>query len=1096
MLRLAPLPSRGLIRLVPLASLLLLGQAPAGAQGLRVNGPFVRAPQTLSYVHEFCVAPGGTRVAFLANLDGGLGRWELFAAPVAEPAAYVRLSTPGASCAGPLVIGAGRVVYQEWPPGGAAGELRSVPLDGSAPSVRLSPDLGSARLYTPRLSASLQRVLFLAHSSTDRLWSAPLDGSAPAVQLGLPFVASGGVREWALTADGRTVVFSADRVTAGLVELWRAPADGSAGAVRLSGGLPVAADEGEDFALSADGSRVAFTTAWSGAGIGLYGAPLDASAAPVRLDDDEAVLSTGHAFRLTADGSTVIHESELAGSWGNVLWSVPAAGGTAVRLGAHAPGTGTFELTPDGARVVYLSSHAGNRPELYSAFLDGSPAVRLTEPRPSGSTTAPLPFVTTADSRRVLYLLDQEQSGVRELWSVPLDHAQPPVRLNGPLGANSDVTHFALAGARVVYRADEEHDERFELYAAPVSGAAPRTRTSGPLELHGDVTEFAPTRAGLRVLYLADAGPDGTFTLWSAPTAGGGAAIELSMPFEPGPVVGGVGEFAWAAGGTRLLYGAIDSLAYLAPRKGVFSADLTVRDPEGRFPVEHLGSGAGLTLGPGGVRCAFSLVDPWCDVPPCDVTLFTTRTDGSEAFVALREEPEAVGPVRFSPDGLHTAFLWHHPYVYPATQVLHLGPSDGSAPELAVSGPGATFVEFEFSPDGAYLVYTERSAERDHLYCVPVDLSAPPRALNPAFFDPLQDVRAFRLTRDGRVVFLADPVVPEAFELWIAPLDGSAAAMRLGPPGDPLAQIEPDFRITSDDAHAVYVVERELWSVALGSGAAVRLSAVGTSGSGLVAPLAGRSQLELAPDGTRAVYLAGQDALGVRELFVVPVAGGVPPVRLHPALGPQRGIEPSGFAVSADSAWAVFAADLAGDGVLSLHSAPLSGGSQPLELAGPFVSGGELFVDFVAGIRATFALTPDARSAVYLADQEEDERVELYTAPLDGSGPARRLNRTLPPGGDVSSFALQPAGRWVAYRSDQDMDECFELFVSLLDAGRWLPADPPRPLRLAPAARALGRRPPRPVQPDAAAGRARAATGGASGAVPRAARARAAERPG
>jgi len=1049
MLRSTPLPFRGFVRLVPLASLLLLAHAPADAQGLRVNGPLVRAPQALSYVHEFRVAPGGTRVAFLANPAGGPGGWELFAAPVAEPAAHVRLSTPGASCTGPLVIGAGRVVYQEWPAGAVAGVLRSVPLDGSAPSVRLSPEPGGW-IYSPRLAADAQRVLFLLGSTTPQLWSAPLDGSVPAVQLGLPFVANGSVREWALTADGRSVVFSADRATLGLVELWSAPVDGSASAVRLSGGLQVAADEGDDFVLAPDGSRVVFTTAWSGAGIGLHSAPLDASAPPVRLDGGEAVLATGHAFRVTADGATVVHESGLAGTWGNVLWSVPAAGGTPVRLGAHGPGTGYFELTPDGARVVYVSSHATNRPELYSARLDGSPAVLLTEPRPSGSALQPLPFRSTPDSRRVVYLLDQEQAGVTELWSVPVDHAQPPVRLNGPLGANSDVTNFALAGARVVYRADEEHDERFELYDVPASGDAPRTRTSGALELHGDVTEFAPTRAGLRVVYLADAGPDGTFTLWSAPTAGRGAAVELSMPFEPGPEVGGVDDFAWAAGGARLLYGALDSLAYLAPRKGLFSADLTARDPQGRFPVEHLGSGVGITLGPDGLRCAFGQHDPWCDVPPCDVALFTTRTDGSEAFVTLREELGGVGPVRFGPDGLRVAFLWRHDYVYPAYQVLYLGPSDGSAAEVAVTAPGATSVEFEFSADGAYLVYTERSSERDHLYCLPVDLSAPPRALNPAFFDPLQEVRAFRLTHDGRVVFLADPLAPEAFELWIAPLDGSAAAVRLGPPGDPLAPIEPDFRITADDAHVVYVVERELWSVALGppaGGIPVRLSAASTPGAGLVAPLDGRSQFELAPDGTHAVYLAGQDALGLRELFAVPVAGGVPPVRLHGALGPQRGVEPSGFALSADSTWVVFAADLAGDGVLSLHGAPLSGGVPPLELAGPFVAGGELHVDPLHGIRAAFALTPDSASVVYLADQDEDERVELYTAALDGSRPPRRLNRALPPGGDVDSFALQPTGRWVAYRSDQDVDERFELFVSLLDGGRRLPADPPRPLR-------------------------------------------------
>lgn len=57
----------------------------------------------------------------------------------------------------------------------------------------------------------------------------------------------------------------------------------------------------------------------------------------------------------------------------------------------------------------------------------------------------------------------------------------------------------------------------------------------------------------------------------------------------------------------------------------------------------------------------------------------------------------------------------------------------------------------------------------------------------------------------------------------------------------------------------------------------------------------------------------------------------------------------------------------------------------------------------------SFLASPDGRWAVFLADPEQDDRFELFSAPADGSGPPRRL------------------------------DEAYELFVSELEPARVRP---------------------------------------------------------
>ena len=64
-------------------------------------------------------------------------------------------------------------------------------------------------------------------------------------------------------------------------------------------------------------------------------------------------------------------------------------------------------------------------------------------------------------------------------------------------------------------------------------------------------------------------------------------------------------------------------------------------------------------------------------------------------------------------------------------------------------------------------------------------------------------------------------------------------------------------------------------------------------------------------------------------------------------------------------------------------------------------------------------LTPDGSRVVYLADQEANERVELYSVPALG-GTATKLNKPLVAGGSVQTFEITPDGSRVVYLASQD----------------------------------------------------------------------------
>src|SRR5262249_46870778 len=107
---------------------------------------------------------------------------------------------------------------------------------------------------------------------------------------------------------------------------------------------------------------------------------------------------------------------------------------------------------------------------------------------------------------------------------------------------------------------------------------------------------------------------------------------------------------------------------------------------------------------------------------------------------------------------------------------------------------------------------------------------------------------------------------------------------------------------------------------------------------------------------------------------------------------------------------AVYLADQDEDEVFELFSTRISGQGRVLPadvvaLSGPLVAGGDVL---------SFFVTPDARSAVFLADKLVDGPAEIFRVPLDGSAPPVRLDPT-PASDPVTSSWLAPDGAHVVH---------------------------------------------------------------------------------
>jgi Tol biopolymer transport system component len=395
-------------------------------------------------------SPDGKRVVFLAQEDG---RVELFTVS-ASGGTPVRISPPLASF-GDVYPGiqispdGERAVFRADPAVDFVFELFSAPIDGSRPAVQLSSALVFGRAVETifHVSPDSARVVYVANqemTGAGELFSVPIDGSSPAVKLNGPLVAGGNVHTTGLTSDGHTVVYMADERIDEDEALFAVPIDGSASPVLISDGLYFVAgyDDyfgGPRFLVAPGAGRAVYQSDRAlDSAYELFSAPLDASSPPVAVSGPLAAGgSIAYQYQATLDGGRVLYIADQDADQVFELFSAPANGSASpIKLNAPLPEHAdvlSFSLGPDGTNVVYrtgLNGSLNDDARLFAARVDGSaPAVDLCGAFVPGGGV--LDFALTSDGQRVVYSADQLTQWVFELFSVPIDGSQAPQRIVG-----------------------------------------------------------------------------------------------------------------------------------------------------------------------------------------------------------------------------------------------------------------------------------------------------------------------------------------------------------------------------------------------------------------------------------------------------------------------------------------------------------------------------------------------------------------------------------------------------------------------------------------------------------------------------------------
>lgn len=286
-------------------------------------------------------------------------------------------------------------------------------------------------------------------------------------------------------------------------------------------------------------------------------------------------------------------------------------------------------------------------------------------------------------------------------------------------------------------------------------------------------------------------------------------------------------------------------------------------------------------------------------------------------------------------------------------------------------------------------------------------------------------VREYAVTPDSsRAVYLAEVAALNEEDLYSAPITG-AGASQIHSSEIPAGEEVTDFKITPDGTRIIFRAAellngpRVLHSVAINSANSLIISRP--------ASLYGAVQeFLISPDSARVIYKAAGTASAAQQLHSVPVNSNAG-ATVCPSLivGDEIRFDDR-FQISADSSRVIFAANIAATNTERLFSAAIAGGNC-VDLSGSMVPDGNV-------TSGDFAISPDSRRVVFIADKDNNGQEELFSVPLPG-GTATKISGELNGNGDVDRFQISADSKWAAFVATKDTPSTFELYSVALDGG-------------------------------------------------------------
>ncbi len=477
-------------------------------------------------------------------------------------------------------------------------------------------------------------------------------------------------------------------------------------------------------------------------------------------------------------------------------------------------------------------------------------------------------------------------------------------------------------------------------------------KLSGVNAANGDVNSFKISPDGKFTIFRGDLRAYGKLELFSVPTTGG-ARVTLSKGLSTDCEVN---RFLISPNSETVVYSALSSTGESC---GLFSVPIG-----GGTPIELHPREAGFFLRD--INITFNnenviyIVEQISDPP--QAMIHQVPIGGGEIEL-LSYVCEGELDYLITPDSQHIVFRY---YTITGVSQLKISTMNGEQEELIFSSNHIS--QYSISLDGAYIVYLEEISGKKELFSIPFEGNT----ASPLNGDLLAggEVLDFEIAPNSDyVVYLADETTHNQYLLYQAPIDGSATGTPLIPPSmiDPNENVS-SFSISPDSQWVVYrgdfrVDERfELFSVSIADGVNFCLTPTIIDDGDV-------SSYQITPNSLGVVFIADRLTDEVDELFGVFINGlGIR--RLNDTL-PDGG-EVSSFMISPNSQGVVYRADQSEYDVYNLYAIPTlrRAGVMPLQINPELVLGGD--VDY------HYAITPDNKGVVYIADQEIDEFDELF----------------------------------------------------------------------------------------------------------------------
>jgi Tol biopolymer transport system component len=427
-------------------------------------------------------------------------------------------------------------------------------------SLALGGNVDPAFQFSPDSS----RVLYVADQDTDsvfELYVAPSAGGSAQKRSG-PLVNGGDVvaASARFSPDSSRVAYVADQDADEVLELYSVASSGGA-TLKLSGPLPVSGDvDASSPVFSPNSSRIIYRADQQTDQVfELYSVPATGGAT-TKLNGTlvNGGDIDGGGLRYSPDGSHVLYIADQETDEVFELYSIPATGGASQKLSGPLVlggnvASGSAQYNASGSRVLYVADQSDDAvDELYSVAATGGPPLKLNGTLVTGGNVSTTGNRFSPDGNRIVYRADEDHDEVFELYSVA-SAGGTPVKLNGSLvsagNVAADSARVSPDSTHVLYLADQVTDNKFELYNVPIAGGTP-VKLNGLLPSTGDVTSAEFTPDGSRVIYLANEDAANVFELYSVPSSGG-TPTKLSGPLVTG---GDVTDFEISPNGQRVVY--------------------------------------------------------------------------------------------------------------------------------------------------------------------------------------------------------------------------------------------------------------------------------------------------------------------------------------------------------------------------------------------------------------------------------------------------------------------------------------------------------------------------------------------------------------